>query len=164
METQHEKYLWLINRAKAVQPTVTAVAHPCDESSLQAAIEAARLGLIEPILVGPASRLREVAGRANQTEWFRSFGVVFANAEPDASVGSVSRRCRGAGRRVHGRGQFLCIRIRIGRSLRRVRQPQFRRTAHHGSVLPDTQSQGRFRRPCVPSRNEIGGDLSIDRW
>ena len=56
MEMQHEKYFELISRAKAVPPTVTAVAHPCDESSLQAVVEAARLGLIEPILVGPASR------------------------------------------------------------------------------------------------------------
>jgi len=42
---------------------VTAVAHPCDEVSLHAAVEAARLRLIEPILVGPAGRIRELAAR-----------------------------------------------------------------------------------------------------
>ena len=35
-----------------------AVAHPCDDVSLEAAVEAARLHLIEPILVGPADRIR----------------------------------------------------------------------------------------------------------
>jgi len=39
------------------------VAHPCDEVSLQGAVEAARLKLIEPILVGPADRIRSVADR-----------------------------------------------------------------------------------------------------
>jgi phosphate acetyltransferase len=63
MKTQHEKYDELIERSKAVQPPVTAVAHPCDESSLRGAIEAARLGLIDPVLVGPVSRIREVAGQ-----------------------------------------------------------------------------------------------------
>ncbi|HZX42123.1 MAG TPA: phosphate acetyltransferase [Myxococcaceae bacterium] len=90
METQHEKYLELINRAKAVQPTVTAVAHPCDESSLKAAIEAARLGLIEPILVGPASRLREVAGRASlDLSRFRQVDSAFSHESAARAVGLV---------------------------------------------------------------------------
>jgi phosphate acetyltransferase len=37
------------------------VAHPCDEVSLKGAIEATRLRLIDPILVGPTARIREVA-------------------------------------------------------------------------------------------------------
>ena len=39
------------------------MAHPCDDVSLQGAVEAARLRLIEPILVGPAERIRRVADR-----------------------------------------------------------------------------------------------------
>jgi phosphotransacetylase len=39
----------------------TAVAYPCDESSLSGAIEAAAKGLIIPILVGPAATINEVA-------------------------------------------------------------------------------------------------------
>jgi phosphate acetyltransferase len=35
--------------------------HPCDEVSLKGAIEAARLRLIDPILVGPQARIKEVA-------------------------------------------------------------------------------------------------------
>jgi len=90
METQHEKYLQLINRAKAVRPTVTAVAHPCDESSLQAVVEAARLGLIEPILVGPASRLREVAERASlDLSAFRQVDSAFSHESAAKAVGLV---------------------------------------------------------------------------
>ena len=50
----HEKYNRLIEAAAAAGPVVTAVAHPCDEASLKGAVEAARLGLITPVLVGPA--------------------------------------------------------------------------------------------------------------
>ena len=49
----HEKYNRLIEAAVAAGPVVTAVAHPCDEASLKGAIEAARLGLITPVLIGP---------------------------------------------------------------------------------------------------------------
>jgi phosphate acetyltransferase len=37
------------------------VAHPCDESSLRGAIEAAQAGVIVPILVGPAAKISAVA-------------------------------------------------------------------------------------------------------
>src|SRR5215831_16152815 len=59
----HAKYRRLIDAAKAAGPVSTAVAHPCDEMSLKGAIEAARLRLINPILVGPAERLRRVASQ-----------------------------------------------------------------------------------------------------
>jgi phosphate acetyltransferase len=45
------------------------VVHPCDAVSLDSAIEAARLKLIEPILVGPAARIKEVAAAANLEAW-----------------------------------------------------------------------------------------------
>ena len=60
---RHEKYDTLIARCKALPPTRTAVAHPCDESSLRAAIDAAQAGLIAPILVGPRARIEAVAGQ-----------------------------------------------------------------------------------------------------
>jgi phosphate acetyltransferase len=37
------------------------VAHPCDESSLTGAVDAAKLGLIVPILVGPRKRIEAIA-------------------------------------------------------------------------------------------------------
>jgi phosphate acetyltransferase len=61
MERRHEKYERLIAAAKAAPRTVTAVAHPCDESSLRGALEAAGMGLITPILVGPKARIEDVA-------------------------------------------------------------------------------------------------------
>ena len=57
----HEKYQHLLERARSVQPVVTAVAHPCDESSLSGAVDAAKLGLIKPILVGPKAKIQAVA-------------------------------------------------------------------------------------------------------
>jgi len=61
MEQTHEKYQRLIARCKALQPVRCAVAHPCDESSLRGTLEAAQEGLIVPILVGPAQRIKAVA-------------------------------------------------------------------------------------------------------
>jgi len=61
MENRHVKYQRLIDRCRTLPPTPTAVAHPCDQGSLEGAIEAGRLGLITPILVGPTKRIREVA-------------------------------------------------------------------------------------------------------
>ena len=54
---RHEKYQKLLDFCKALPPTPTAVAHPCDESSLRGAVDAAQLGLIAPILVGPRARI-----------------------------------------------------------------------------------------------------------
>jgi phosphate acetyltransferase len=60
----HEKFRKLVSTAQQRQPVVTAVAHPCDEVSLKGAIEAARLKLIVPILVGPSRRILDAAKRA----------------------------------------------------------------------------------------------------
>src|SRR5271167_971194 len=57
----HDKYERLVARAKTLQPIRTAVAHPCDGSSLGGAVEAAKIGLIVPILVGPVGRIKDVA-------------------------------------------------------------------------------------------------------
>ena len=61
----HEKYERLLEAAKALQPVPTAVAHPCDQSSLSGAVEAAKLGLILPILVGPKAQIEAVARKFN---------------------------------------------------------------------------------------------------
>jgi len=55
------KYERLLERCRGIAPIATAVAYPCDESSLSGAVEAAKLGLIIPILVGPAATIAEVA-------------------------------------------------------------------------------------------------------
>jgi len=55
------KYDRLLVRAKQVPPAKTMVVHPCDESSLRAALEAAEAGIIIPTLVGPAKKILAVA-------------------------------------------------------------------------------------------------------
>ncbi|HEY7844880.1 MAG TPA: phosphate acetyltransferase [Bradyrhizobium sp.] len=59
----HSKYDRLIAAAKAIPPAATLVVHPCDESSLRGAVEAARAGLINPTLVGPATKIRDAASK-----------------------------------------------------------------------------------------------------
>jgi phosphate acetyltransferase len=55
------KYDRLIAAAKAIPPVLTIVVHPCDETSLRGAIESAQAGIIEPILVGPALKIKDAA-------------------------------------------------------------------------------------------------------
>jgi phosphate acetyltransferase len=55
------KYDKLISVAKAVPPATTVVVHPCDETSLRGPCEAADLGIIVPILVGPTAKISAVA-------------------------------------------------------------------------------------------------------
>src|SRR5215510_14396148 len=57
----HEKYERLIAATKNRPALPTAVAHPCDETSLRGAFEAARAGMIAPILVGPSAKIQKLA-------------------------------------------------------------------------------------------------------
>ena len=59
------KYDRLIAAAKAIPAATTVVVHPCDESSLRGAADAAEAGIIKPILVGPAAKIRAVALKCN---------------------------------------------------------------------------------------------------
>src|SRR5215813_6043229 len=59
----HAKYDRLIATATKHAAIATAVAHPCDSVSLESAVEAARLGLLKPILVGPSARVHDIAAR-----------------------------------------------------------------------------------------------------
>ena len=63
-QRRHERYERLIEFCKGLPPTPTAVAHPCDESALRGAVDAAHAGLIAPILVGPRGRIESVAKEA----------------------------------------------------------------------------------------------------
>jgi phosphate acetyltransferase len=61
VEGRPSKYDRLIAMAKAIPPATTLVVHPCDESSLRGVVEASGAGLITPILVGPAPKIRDAA-------------------------------------------------------------------------------------------------------
>ena len=58
------KYEQLVARCHDLEAISTAVAHPCEETALAGAIEAAELGLIAPILVGPVAKIEETAKKA----------------------------------------------------------------------------------------------------
>ena len=57
------KYDRLIAAAQKVPAVPTLVVHPCDESSLRGAVDAAEAGIIKPILVGPAAKVRDTAAK-----------------------------------------------------------------------------------------------------
>ena len=60
LEPMASKYERFIAKAKGVSAK-TIVVHPCDETSLRGATEAAEARIIEPILVGPAAKIDTVA-------------------------------------------------------------------------------------------------------
>ncbi|MQT11144.1 phosphate acetyltransferase [Segnochrobactrum spirostomi] len=59
--TSHEKFERLIGSTRDIPPVRTAVAHPCEATSLEGALQAAADKIIVPILVGPEHRIRAVA-------------------------------------------------------------------------------------------------------
>lgn len=56
-----DHYQSLLQLCKSIPPVPTAVVHPCDRVALEGAIDAAELGLIEPILVGPEHKIKATA-------------------------------------------------------------------------------------------------------
>jgi phosphotransacetylase len=56
-----DKYSELLKKCQRLSPVTCVVAYPCDHDSLLGPIEAAKLGLIDPILVGPEDKIRAVA-------------------------------------------------------------------------------------------------------
>jgi len=58
---RHHVFENLIEKVSSLPPVRVAVCHPCDDVSLGGAIEAFHNGIIEPVLVGPAARVRAVA-------------------------------------------------------------------------------------------------------
>jgi phosphate acetyltransferase len=63
-QTGTGKYEQMLAKCKNLKPVPTAVAHPCEESALSGAIEAANLGLIVPILIGPRDKIESIAKAA----------------------------------------------------------------------------------------------------
>ena len=58
------RYEVLLRMTQGLDPIRTAVVHPVDAPSLLGAVEAARIKLITPVLVGPESRIRAAAALA----------------------------------------------------------------------------------------------------
>ncbi len=51
----------LLSLGEDLSPVRCGIVHPCDVVSLQSAFESVRRGLIDPVLIGPEARLRELA-------------------------------------------------------------------------------------------------------
>ncbi len=54
----------LLALGAGLAPVRCAVVHPCDAGSLSGAMDSARYGLIEPVLIGPEKRIRHLADAA----------------------------------------------------------------------------------------------------
>ena len=66
MKTREHNYeRWLLTKIQGLKPLKSAVVHPVDIFSLSGAVEAARAGIIIPVLVGPEQKIRKVAEDAH---------------------------------------------------------------------------------------------------
>ena len=61
IDNKRERFQQMLSLVRGMEPIPTAVAHPCDKESLKGPVIAFHEGIIEPILVGPESRIRGVA-------------------------------------------------------------------------------------------------------
>jgi phosphate acetyltransferase len=89
------KYEFLLERAKAAPSPHTIVIYPCDETSLRGAVEAAEAGLIEPVLVGPAGKIRAVAQKHQLN--ISAFEIVNAEESTEAAAKGVQLVAEGKG-------------------------------------------------------------------
>ncbi|MGQ9926628.1 MAG: bifunctional enoyl-CoA hydratase/phosphate acetyltransferase [Chloroflexaceae bacterium] len=87
-DNDFDGYKMLMEAARRREPIIVAVAHPCDEASLMAAVDAAREGLIKPILVGPQAKIRAVAEREGLD--LTPFPIVDAAHSHDAAARAVA--------------------------------------------------------------------------
>jgi len=87
----HQKYQQLLRIAAAEPAVRMAVVHPCDEVALQGAVEAARLRLIVPVLVGPAERIRHVAAEHHlDISGFELVGTAHSHESASRAVALVT--------------------------------------------------------------------------
>jgi len=93
MRGNHQVVERLIAQCEGREAVPVAVAFPCDEVSLAGAVEAARCGLIVPLLVGPRAQILAVAG-AHQLD-VSPYRIVDAEDARAAAAGAVAL-CRAA--------------------------------------------------------------------
>jgi len=86
--TTRTAYQRLIQAVKGLPATPTAVAHPCNESALAGAIDAAQMGIITPILVGPRQKIEAAAREANID--ITAYEIVDAEHSHDSAAKAVA--------------------------------------------------------------------------
>lgn len=83
-------YQQLIEKTKNIAPIRVAVVHPCDDVSLLGAIEAKNHGIIEPILIGPKTKIMATAIDAScNLEGIKIIDVQHSHAAAEAAVEEV---------------------------------------------------------------------------
>src|SRR6476659_3527926 len=85
---RHARFHDRVAKAQRNPPAKTAVAHPCDQVSLESVVEAARLKLIAPILVGPEARIRSIAAEYRLD--ITPFEIVDASFSQQSAVRAVA--------------------------------------------------------------------------
>ena len=84
---RHEKYERLVQAAQDLTCATTAVAHPCDRTSIEGVVEAARLRLLKPLLVGPSAQIRAAAEQAALD--ISEFPIIEAEHSHDSAAKAV---------------------------------------------------------------------------
>lgn len=64
MKSANGKYESLVRKCAGLKPVPAVIAYPCEKSVLEVALEAGQKGLISPILVGPAGKIKGIARSA----------------------------------------------------------------------------------------------------
>ncbi len=83
----HNYEQWLMSRIVGFKPLKVAVVHPVDIFSLSGAIEAAKAGIIDPILVGPEDKICKVAAEAHiDISAYNIFATPHSHAAAAAAV------------------------------------------------------------------------------
>ncbi|WP_050804870.1 bifunctional enoyl-CoA hydratase/phosphate acetyltransferase [Vreelandella boliviensis] len=90
LHVQGAQYAKLIAATHNLAAIRTAVVHPCDELSIIGALDAARQGMIVPILVGPTAKIQAVAKAAGQSlDGIEIVDAPHSHAAADAAVALV---------------------------------------------------------------------------
>jgi phosphate acetyltransferase/phosphate butyryltransferase len=90
LHVQGAQYAKLIAATEALAPVRTAVVHPCDVLSVTGALDAARQGMIVPVLVGPKGKIEAAAKAARRSlEGIELLDVPHSHAAAEAAVALV---------------------------------------------------------------------------
>src|SRR5262245_57834537 len=89
---RHSKYDRLMAQCQGLAAVRTAVAHPCSDAALAAAVEVAKLRLIDPILVGPEKKIRDAAATGGiNIDKLQILDQLHSHAAADKAVELVRR-------------------------------------------------------------------------
>lgn len=82
----------LVSRARQFAPLPVAIVYPCDREALAAAVEAFRINLITPLLVGPRAKIEALALAANLD--IAGFELVDVSDKPATAAREAVALCR----------------------------------------------------------------------